>query len=295
MEWSDLRFFLAAARAGSLGGAARELGVEHTTVSRRLAALEETLGSKLFVRTPEGLTLTPAGREVVPLAESVEKTTQAIERSTSARDSRVEGTVRLTTSEAFSGYLVKHFAELRARHPALVIEVLMGNQSLDHARGEADLAVRAMKTTQKDLVVKKLVDAGWSLYAAKGYLEGRRPPAPLTDLAGHDLVGYDDAMAGVPGAKWLEAHAAGARFVMRGNSLMSVLNAVIAGFGVSVVPCFLADAEPTLVRLTTEVLGTREITLVVHPDMARVARVRAVMDFIVEIAKRDRTRLAGRC
>jgi len=143
--------------------------------------------------------------------------------------------------------------------------------------------------------VKKLVDAGWSLYAAKGYLEGRRPPAPLTDLAGHDLVGYDDAMAGVPGAKWLEAHAAGARFVMRGNSLMSVLNAVIAGFGVSVVPCFLADAEPTLVRLTTEVLGTREITLVVHPDMARVARVRAVMDFIVEIAKRDRTRLAGRC
>jgi DNA-binding transcriptional LysR family regulator len=294
VEWSDLRFFLAAARAGSLGGAARELGVEHTTVGRRLAALEETLGAKLFVRTPDGLTLTPEGREVVPLAETVERTTQAIERAASARDGRIEGTVRVTTSEAFSGFLVKRLTELRARHPALVIEVLMGNQSLDLARGEADIAIRAMKTTQRDLIVKKLADAGWSLYGATGYLARRGTPARVDDLAGHDVVGYDDAMSGVPGAQWLDANARGANLVLRGNSLVSVVNAVIAGLGISVVPCFLGDSEPTLQRLTPDVLGTREITLVVHPDMAKVARVRAVMDYIIEIARRDRAPISGR-
>ncbi len=263
-------------------------------MSCRLGALEETLGSKLFVRTPEGLSLTEAGREIVPLAESVERTTQAIERSASARDARIEGTVRVTTSEAFSGFLVKHFAELRQRHPALIIEVLMGNQQLDLARGEADIAVRAMKTTQRELLVKKLVDAGWSLYAAEGYLARRPPPARPDALAGHDIVGYEEAMSGVPGARWLEDHGAGANLVMRGNSLMSVLNAVIAGLGISVVPCFLAEPEPTLRRLTPDVPGSREITLVVHPDVAKVARVRAVMDFIIEIARRERGRLEGR-
>jgi DNA-binding transcriptional LysR family regulator len=293
VEWGDLRFFLAAARAGSLGAAARTLGVEHTTVSRRLAALEETLGAKLFVRTPDGLSLTAAGHEVLPMAEEVERATQAIARAASARDERVEGTVRVTTSEAFSGFLVKQFAELRARHPGLLIEVLTGNQALDLVRGEADIAIRIMKTTQRDLLVKKILEAGWSMYAATGYLSGKGSPKSIEKLVGHDVVGYDDAMSGVPGAKWLDAHAGDANVVLRGNSLVSVLNAVIAGFGISVLPCFLADAEPTLRRLTPQVLGTREVTLVVHPDLAKVARVRAVIDFLTEVARRERARFAG--
>jgi len=293
VDWGDLRFFLAAARATSLGGAARALGVEHTTVSRRLAALEETLGAKLFVRTPEGLSLTAAGHEVLPMAEEVERATQAISRAAFARDQRIEGTVRVTTSEAFSGFLVKQFAELRDRHPGLLIEVLMANHPLDLSRGEADLAIRIMKTTQRDLMVKKIMDAGWSMYAAEGYVARRGVPASPDSLAGHDVVGYDDAMSGVPGAQWLNAHAAGANLVLRGNSLISVFNAVIAGFGISVVPCFLADVEPTLRRLTPNVLGSREVTLVVHPDMAKVARVRAVIDFLTEVACRERTRFAG--
>jgi DNA-binding transcriptional LysR family regulator len=293
VEWGDLRFFLAAARARSLGAAARALGVEHTTVSRRLAALEETLGAKLFVRTPDGLSLTAAGQEVLPMAEEVERATQSIARTASARDERVEGTVRVTVSEAFSGFLVKQFADLRARHPGLLIEVLTGNQALDLARGEADIAIRIMKTTQRDLIVKKIMDAGWSMYAADGYVARRGAPASPDSLAGHDVVGYDEAMSAVPGAQWLGAHATGANIVLRGNSLVSVLNAVIAGFGISVLPCFLADAEPTLRRLTPQVLGSREVTLVVHPDMAKIARVRAVIDFLTEVARRERTRFAG--
>jgi DNA-binding transcriptional LysR family regulator len=293
VEWGDLRFFLAAARARSLGAAARTLGVEHTTVGRRLAALEETLGAKLFVRTPDGLSLTAAGHEVLPMAEEVERATQAIARAASARNERIEGTVRVTASEAFSGFLVKQFAELRARHPGLLIEVLTANQALDLARGEADIAIRSMKTTQRELLVKKILDAGWSMYAATGYLSAREAPAAVDKLAGHDVVGYDDAMSGVPGAQWLDTHAGGSSVVLRGNSLVSVLNAVIAGFGISVLPCFLADAEPTLRRLTPQVLGSREITLVVHPDLAKVARVRAVIDFLTEVAHRERARFAG--
>jgi DNA-binding transcriptional LysR family regulator len=293
VDWGDVRFFLAAARCGSLGAAARELGVEHTTVSRRLAALEESLGAKLFARTPDGLALTPAGAEVLPLAENIEQAAQAIERSASARDARVAGTVRVTTSESFTAFLVKHLAELRARHPGLLIEVRSGNQSLDLTRGEADLAVRLAKTTQRDLVVRKLLDMGWSLYAAAGYLKERGSPANTNDLRGHDVVSYDDVMSGVPGAQWLAAHTGGANVVLRGNSLPSVLSAVIAGLGISVVPCFLAEVEPTLRRLTPDVLGTRELTLVVHPDMAKVARVRAVMDFVIEVTARERSRLTG--
>jgi DNA-binding transcriptional LysR family regulator len=293
VEWGDLRFFLAAARGRSLGAAARALGVEHTTVSRRLAALEETLAAKLFVRTPDGLSLTAAGQEVLPMAEEVERATQAIARAASAHDGRVEGTVRVTASEAFSGFLVKQFAELRSRHPGLVIEVLTANQALDLARGEADIAIRIMKTTQRDLVVKKILEAGWSMYASEGYVSRRGRPAAADALAGHDVVGYDEAMAATPGAQWLNASASGANVALRGNSLVSVLNAVIAGFGISVIPCFLGDAEPSLRRLTPQVLGSRDITLVVHPDMAKVARVRAVIDFLTEVAGRERTRFAG--
>jgi DNA-binding transcriptional LysR family regulator len=230
---------------------------------------------------------------VLPLAETVERTTQAIARGTSALDQRVEGVVRVTTSEAFSGFFVKRFGELRARHPGLMIEVLSGTQAFDLARGEADIAVRIMKTTQRELIVRKLVRAGWSLYAATGYIERRGVPDPVEDLRGHDIVGFDESMARVPGAEWLEKHGAGANLAMRGNSLIAVLNATLAGMGIGAVPCFLADDEPTLRRLTPKLVGTREVTLVVHPDMAKVARVRAVIDFIVEVAQREQARLRG--
>jgi DNA-binding transcriptional LysR family regulator len=293
MDWNDLRYFLAVKRAGSLAGAARALKVEHSTVSRRLAALEESLGAKLFLRGPDGFTSTPAGDALTPHAEAMEAAAQAVTLKVAGDDERVEGTVRLTTSEVFSGFVVKRLGPLRARHPDLLVEVLSGNQAFDLARGEADVAIRIMATSDPDLLVRKLVECGWGMYAARGYTEQRGAPPSPEALAGHDVIGFDETLARVPGALWLEGHAAGARVVLRGNSIMAVLNACLAGLGVTVLPCFLCDVEPTLVRLAPQHLGSRPMYLVAHPDRARVARVRVVMDFIIEMMTGEAKLLEG--
>jgi DNA-binding transcriptional LysR family regulator len=292
-DWNDLRYLLAIARAGTLTGAARDLGVEHTTVGRRLAALESALGARLFTRGPDGFALTHAGHEILPLAEEIAARIESIERRVSGQDAKIEGTVRLTTSEALSGYFVKQFAALRERHPGLMVEILSGNRAFDLMRGEADLAVRVRETTESELVTRKIGSAGWTLYATPAYVERKGLPSAPEDLGSHDVIGFDSSMGAVPGALWLEEHAKGSHVVMRANSIVAALNAAIFGLGVGVLPCFMADPEPALQRLSPRVLGARDVFLVVHPDLARVARVRAVMDFIVEAFQRDAAAWSG--
>jgi DNA-binding transcriptional LysR family regulator len=293
MDWNDLRYFLAVVRAGSLAGAARELKVEHTTVSRRLKELESALGSKLFTRAPDGLTLTAEARELMPLAESAERAMQAIERQASGRDVRAEGLVRLTTSEALSGFLIRRLGELRARHPALTVEVLSTNATLDLQRGEAELAIRASHPGAGDLIARKLFAANWAMYAAPAYLERRGSPSPVGSLRGHDVIGFDETLSRTPGAEWLTPHLDGANVVMRANSMVAALNAAIVGMGLAILPCLLGGAESHLQRVSAEALGTRDVWLVVHPDLAKVARVRAVIDFVVEVTERERALLTG--
>jgi DNA-binding transcriptional LysR family regulator len=293
LDWNDLRYFLAVCRAGTLVGAARSLHVRHSTVGRRVEALEAALGVSLFMRAPDGFVLTEAGSGIVSLAEEAERAVAAVERRVAGGDKRIDGIVRVTTSESFSGFLMRRLPELRAQHPTLTVEVLSGNASLDLMRREADLAIRFMETTQADLICKRLCDAGWSLYASETYLARAGNPRTPTDLARHDIIGFDETMARSPGAIWLEEHKAGARVVVRCNSLMSALNASIAGMGVTVLPCFLAEAQPSLRRLTDEVLATRAIWVVFHPDVAQIRRVRTVIDFVSTIIGKEATTFRG--
>jgi len=293
LDWNDLRYFLAVCRAGTLVGAGRSLGVRHSTVGRRVEALEAALAVSLFVRAPDGFALTEAGRSIVPLAEEAERAVMAVERRVAVGDRRVEGIVRVATSESFSRFLMRRLPELQAEHATLTVEVLSGNVSLDLMRREADLAIRFVETTQGDLVCRRLGDAGWSLYASDTYLARAAPPRAPTDLTGHDVIGFDETMARSPGAIWLDDHRAGARVAVRCNSLMSALSASVAGMGVAVLPCFLADAEASLRRLTDAVLVTRAIWLVFHPDVAQIRRVRTVIDFVAAIVGRDAAMFRG--
>jgi len=227
------------------------------------------------------------------MAEEAERALDAFERRAAARDARLEGLVRLTVSEAFSGFIVRRMSELQAKHPGLIVEILSGNRSFDLTRHEADLALRIAATTQADLVCKRIGDAGWSMYASESYVARQGMPSSSTDLAGHQIIAFDETLAAVPGARWLEEYGAGANVVLRGNSIVSVLNATIVGMGLSIIPCFLADPEPTLRRLTPQVLGSREIWLVFHPDVARIPRVRCVIDFVTAIITRDAAILRG--
>jgi DNA-binding transcriptional LysR family regulator len=293
LDWNDLRYFLAIARARTLVGAARELRVEHTTVGRRLSAIEAALGVRLFTRGPDGFALTEAGTEILPIAEEVASGIDKIQRCVSGADARVEGTVRVTTSEALGGYLVGLLPALRERHPALVVEVLSGNRAFDLLRGEADLAIRVRDDTEPGLVARTLVRAAWSLYASQTYKDRKGPLASAEDLRGHDVVGFDPSLSASPGGQWLAGHASGANVVFRANSIVAALNAAIFGMGIAALPCFVADSERMLVRASAQVIGTRNVFLVVHPDLARVARVRAVMDYIVEVFERDAPRWKG--
>jgi DNA-binding transcriptional LysR family regulator len=135
VDWNDLRYFLAVYRAGSSSAAARALGVQHTTVGRRLAALEAGLGTSLFTRTPTGLTPTSAAADILNLAEAAETSVLAIERQARSTDAQLSGRVRLTTSDAFAGFFVRHLDALYAEHPALQVEVLTGNRNFDLAHG----------------------------------------------------------------------------------------------------------------------------------------------------------------
>jgi len=292
LNWDDLRYFLAVARARTLAQAARDLKVEHTTVGRRLKALEVALGAQLFTRGPDGYMLSPAGEAILPLVSNIGDQVDSVERNASGRDSRAEGLVRLTTSESFSEYFVRQLAKLKERHPDLIVEILSGNRAFDLMRGEADLAFRIRPDSSPDLIVRKVARFSWALYASFEFL-ARKGVADFDDLSAWDVIGYDSSLAAVPGALWLAEHATGAHVVMRANSIIAAKNATLAGMGIGALPCFLAEDEPTLSRISQASIGARDGFLVVHPDLAKVARVRAVMDFIIETISLDARRWEG--
>jgi len=282
LDWNDVQFFLAIHRAQTLAGAARALKVEHTTVGRRLTAMEKALRAKLFVRTPEGFLPTKMGAQILPLAERAETSLLEIERLALADDDRAEGTVRVTTSESFAGLLGRWLVDLRNKHPRITVELLAGNVPLDLTRRQADIAVRFAPTREGNLVCRRVATLGWAPYASRAYVEARGCLPSSGELAGHDVIGFDESLLQAPGALWIEEHGAGANVVLKSGSLPAACNAATAGLGVAVVPCFLGDREPALVRLMPGIVGSREGYLVVHPDLARVARVRVVLAFLVE-------------
>ena len=293
MDWNDLRYFLTIARSGSLAKAARELSVEHTTVSRRLGALEEDLGTRLFARGPAGLVLTPAGKSMLPIVELIAEQISSIERRVTGLDGRVAGTVRLTIPESGNSYFMQRLRELRSRHPELLIELISDNRALDLRRGEADIAVRFAASPDQDLIVRKLGKAGWSLYASATYLARKGPLASVNDVSGHELIGYADLLAMVEGERWLRSLEPPPVVVMRGNSIVGVARAAVEGIGIAPLPCFAAAQESGLLRLTPELIGERDILVVVHPDLVQVARVRATMDFLIELFHRDAALWSG--
>jgi DNA-binding transcriptional LysR family regulator len=293
-EWSDFRYFLAIARSGSLSGAARLLQVDQSTVGRRLATLEGAVGTRLFDRTPDGYMLTAAGESVCGDIERLEQGFLAVERRLSGGDARIEGVVRIATTEAFgSAFLVPRLAALRQAHPELSIELLSGIERVDLGRREADIAVRlGAPPKQPNLVVREVGTVSFALYAAPSYLADRKRPTPRGGLRGHAIVGYGGDMAGVPISRWLDEHARGAEVAFRANTIGAVYEAVCAGLGVGALPCVLGDRS--LTRIGSVDVTSTPIWTVVHEDLIRSARVRAalafVRDAIREAPKRARAR-----
>lgn len=295
-QWDDVRFFLAVARAGSLSGAARTLDVGHVTVGRRVAFLERQLGVTLLNRTPDGFVTTAAGDAVLRQCMAMETAALDLERVAAGRDSLVTGSVRVTTTEVLAYQLITPAAAvLRRAHPGLRIDLTLGVRSLDIARRDADLAVRFARPTASDLVCRKLGEIGFSLYASPRYLARLGDPKRGQGLAGYDLITF----TGAPSAMipfFMGESLEGARIALRCDNPFVQLKAAATEVGIAELACFLGDSSSDVVRVWPDAAPTRRSAwLIVHQDLRRSARIRAVSAAIGEAFRRQRTSLEQGC
>ena len=287
MEWDDYRHFLAIEQAGSVLGAAKQLGVNHTTVLRRIASLERRLGVRLFERLRTGYTPTPAGEELRNVILGVRQVLLDVEHRLSGKDLQLSGVVRIATTDTLShGLLLPHLRAFRQLHPHIQLQIIGSNQIVSLTRREADIAIRATNQPPDNMLGRKIGLARSAIYGALSYLDERGH-----DLASdrHDWIGLDETLAHLPEYRWLERRIPSERIVLRLNNLLHKIAVVKAGHGIAPLLCFLAEREPDLIRLTEpEPLFDTDIWLLSHPDLRRVARVRAFMEFITQCVKTDR-------
>jgi DNA-binding transcriptional LysR family regulator len=289
LDWDDLRYFLSAVRAKTLAGAARTMGVEHSTIGRRLTALERSLGASVVLRGPEGLRLTSYGEKLTPLVEVVERAVSSVRELAASQ----RGRVRLAVPSGFTRLFTAGLAQLCTDHPGLSLELVSGSRPADLKKGEADLAIRSGPVVDQELVARKLCDAGFSLYASHAYLARRSSPPDPNDLAGHDVIAYDPSLAAVPAAQWVEERSHNATIVLRSREMIEMLAAACGGAGLAVLPCLLGDSEPTLRRLTPHVLATRSLSIVWCREAKRSTHVRAVIAFVVDVIRAHVDQIGG--
>lgn len=287
LDWNDLRFFLAAARVGTLAGAARALGVEHSTVGRRLRALEQAFGGPLVLRGPDGLRLTPLGERLRPPAERVDSAMVQLLATATSDQTRV----RLALPSGFAELFTTRLPSLHESMPTVVLEIVSGARDVDLMRNEADLAVRGGPITDPELVARRVAEVGWSLYAASEYLEAHPLENP-TDLRSHRVIGYDSTLSESPPAKWIEAHAQ--QIVLRSREMSDMASAAVTGAGIALLPCHIGGAAAGLVRLTSEVLVTRDLWLVYRRESRLSLAVQQVIQFTIDTMTGSQQALLGR-
>lgn len=277
-NWNDLKLVLAIARAGTLGGGATTLSINHSTAFRRLNALEEKIGVRLFERLPGGVYRpTAEGERVAAAAERIETEADAVDREVTGRDQRLSGSLRVTSSETLAySVLTRQLARFRAAHPGIVVELVVDNRILSLSRREADIALRVTRPKEPDLFGRKLADLAWTVYAAPGLAAG--------GVEGKDFVGWGAEVTGIAAADWLAEKVPANRIVYRANSLINQFTAAKAGIGLVLLPCYLGDPEPGLVRVIDTPVRelTRELWIVTHADLRKTARVRAFLDIVGE-------------
>ena len=284
LDWDDLRFVLAVSRTGAALGAARALGVNQTTVTRRLAHIEAALGVDLFERHQSGYRLTALGKRVAQTAEAVEAQVLHLESELDAGKRVVSGSVRFTCPETVANHLVAPWLlDFRRLHPEIRIEVINADRMLDLSKGEAEVGLRLGAPRSGAVVVaRRLPDCLWAAYTSRSYARERGTPSGPAALAGHALVGLEGDQSRLPSAVWFENLVGADRIAVRCNSLSNALHSLRAGLGVGMMPCVIADTEPELVRCFAPPPELNaEAWVIVRDEVKSAPHVRAFVDFLV--------------
>jgi DNA-binding transcriptional LysR family regulator len=285
LDWNDLRHLLAVAETGSTLAAGRMLGVSQTTSARRIAALEAALGVTLFERSPSGYTLTPEGETLLGDARAIAAAAGRLTAVATAHARAADGAVRVSAGEIDAlTVLPPILRDLHLAHPEIRIELDTADTIRDLAAGEADIALRIVtQLTGAGLVARRIGDDRWTVYCSRDYAARHGRPTRRSELAGHPFIGGGGRGVWDAYRAWLERNGLEHAVVMQHDTAIGLLSAVRAGVGLAVLPCFVAEQEPDLIRCLSPGPGeARSLWLVTHERLRHVPRVRVVLDFLGE-------------
>lgn len=287
LNWNDLRVLLAVSRAGTMAEAAAELAIDQTTVARRLRALERACGTRLLDRVGGRYVATAAGEAALVRAGQMEEAAFALLSAVGERAAVPGGMVRLTAiQELIAAFLVPRFVGFRARYPEIDLEFVGDSGNLSLTRREADVALRLARPRDGTFIMRKLTELGFAVYGPAG----QTAPVPWDRAT---WIAFDDSLAHLPEAQWLAREVAPAVIALRTNGLRSQIEAVRAGLGLAVLPCLIADTEAGLQRVSGSPVLTRELWMLIHPELRATQRVRAVTDWLVEICSAEAAAIGG--
>ncbi|MCQ8241652.1 LysR family transcriptional regulator [Rhizosaccharibacter radicis] len=278
MDWNDLRIFLAVARTGSFGAAARRLGISHPTVSRRLQALEDALGQKLFQRIDHSLVVTDEGASIISLAEQIEDAAVGIERRMAGVEGTLEGVLRIATADWFGSWILPTAIEAFHRaHPGVTIELMAGARVRSLARREADIAFRVVPFHEPDVLQRRLLSVSFAVYT------GIAGPETINGSGTGLHIIEDVPTETYPDVGWLRRRLPDATVTMRANNRTVQARSCAAGCGITLLPRAIGDAMPDLRRLDLgELPPDRILWMGYHRDLRMLGRLRAFVDIVTK-------------
>lgn len=287
LDWDDLRVFMAALRAGSMAAAGKTLGVNASTVHRRIGRLEARLGVRLAERGRSGLEATAAGRDLLAGIEAMEQAADSAALRLAGQDLQLEGVVRITAPDDIAAkLLLPMLRDFHERFPGIRIELPLDNRFLSLTRREADVAIRPTREPPPNLAGRRIGPLASAVYGVARFADGR----PLAALP---WIGWDEGSGPPPLNDWQRRNLPAESLRLRSNSMLNQALAAEAGLGVAILPCFLGDSFPSLERLAEDPAWKTELWLLTHPDLRQAARVRALLDFLYEALRKQRGALAG--
>ncbi len=283
MNWDDMRFFLVLCRSRSFLAAASALKVTHSTVSRRLSALEASLQTQLFFRTERGCRPTGAGEKLLPYAEQLEATIHLLEEDVYGKNAQLSGSVRIGAPDGFGNcFLAPRLGKFQRIHSALEIELVAVPLYYSLAKREVDILITIRKPKGGHVIARKLPSYKWGLFATKNYLKEHDEIQRLEDLRSHRVIGYIEDLLYDQELNFTNEFLPGIRPKFRSSTIVGQMNWILADNGIGLIPYFMAHSETDMVSVLPDYSISRTFWIQLNPDSKRVARVRATIDFIVE-------------
>ncbi len=293
LEWSDFKVILALSRGGSVAGASRILGVDSSTVSRRLSAAEEAFGAVLVLRGGREFRFTAEGSIALHTAEAMEASIQSTQTAIKSAKQAIEGKVKITTVGSFFHFLNPICAILHRQHPNLHVEIYDTDPMVNLAAGEADIGLRFAQPKEPDLIARKAFEVGWCVYASKDYAAQYGLPKTPEELREHRLILFTETRHHLPGFAWMEQFKTGEERFARLNNTSVALRSVLSGVGIAALPCYDEDAHTNLLRVFPEPFYHQPVYIVYHESLRDSARIRVVVEGLLAYLQGKSEQLTG--